>query len=61
MRLELSPRQNVWPLFRLLSPILAIAMAGLFAGLFIVIMGQSPKEAFDVYVLGPLDDSRAIQ
>ena len=61
MRLELSPRQNVWPLFRLLSPILAIAMAGLFAGLFIVIMGQSPKAAFDVYVLGPLDDSWAIQ
>jgi len=50
-----------WPLFRLLSPVLAIAMAGLFAGLFIVIMGQSPKAAFDVYVLGPLDDSWAIQ
>lgn len=61
MRLELSPRQNVWPLFRLLSPLLAIAMAGLFAGFVILIMGQSPKAAFEVYVMGPLDDSWAIQ
>ena len=61
MRLELSPRQNVWPLFRLLSPIFAMAMAGLLASLVIMILGQSPQAAFDVYVLGPLDDSWAIQ
>jgi ABC-type uncharacterized transport system permease subunit len=26
-----------------------------------MILGQSPQAAFDVYVLGPLDDSWAIQ
>ena len=61
MRLELSPRQTVWPIFRLLAPFAAIAMAGLLAAFVILILGQSPVAAFDVYILGPLDDSWALQ
>jgi ABC-type uncharacterized transport system permease subunit len=61
MRIELSPRQNVWPIFRLLAPLWAIGMAGLLAALVILILGQSPISAFEVYVLGPLDDSWALQ
>jgi general nucleoside transport system permease protein len=61
MRLELSPRQTVWPLFRFLSPFLAIAVAGLLAAFVILILGQSPVAAFDVYIVSPLDDSWALQ
>ena len=61
MRLELSPRQAVWPIFRLLAPLAAIALACLFASVAIVILGQSPVAAFEVYIMGPLEDSWALQ
>ena len=61
MRIELSPRHTVWPLFRLLSPFFAIATAGLMVSVVILILGQSPRAAFDVFILAPLDDSWALQ
>ena len=61
MRIELSPRQTVWPIFRVLAPLWAIGMAGLLACVVILALGQSPMAAYEVYILGPLYDSWALQ
>ena len=48
MRLELVPRASVSPVARALSPLIAIVLAGLMAGLVIALMGRSPLAAFDI-------------
>ena len=61
MRLELVPRASVSPIARALSPLVAIVLAGLMAGLVIALMGRSPLAAFDIYIREPLGDSWALQ
>lgn len=61
MRLELSPRADVTPLMRMVAPVVALVLAFGIAAIVITIYGKSPLQAFDVYVIGSLSDSWALQ
>lgn len=61
MRLELSPRTDVTPVMRMLAPIVALILAFGVAAIVIAGLGKSPAAAFQVYVIGSLSDSWAIQ
>ncbi|MEN3930872.1 ABC transporter permease [Microvirga sp. W0021] len=61
MRLELSPRANITPLMRLAAPIAALVLAFAIAAIVIAFYGKSPLQAFDVYIVGSLSDSWALQ
>ena len=61
MRLEITPRPHVSPLWRALAPILAFAVAFALAGIVVALLGRSPLGAFRVYVLDPLADPWALQ
>lgn len=61
MRLELSPRANITPLMRMLAPVAALVLAFAIAAIIVRFYGKSPLQAFDVYVVGSLSDSWALQ
>ncbi|WP_210489935.1 ABC transporter permease [Microvirga antarctica] len=61
MRIELSPRASVSPIWRAIAPVLAFVTAFLIAGFVIWLMGRSPIAAFQVYVSQPLSDPWALQ
>jgi ABC-type uncharacterized transport system permease subunit len=61
MRLELVPRATIAPVARLIAPIAAIATAMLIGGGVVALMGRSPAEAFEIYILDPLSESWSLQ
>lgn len=61
MRIELTPRTSVSPVARALAPVAAFITSFLIAGFVIWLMGRSPIDAFDVYVLQPLSDPWSLQ
>lgn len=56
MRLELVPRAEVSRLARALAPPAALLVAFAVAGAVIVLLGRSPGQAFQVYLVEPLTD-----
>jgi general nucleoside transport system permease protein len=61
MRLELTPRETVSTLRKVITPVIAFAVALLIGGVVVWLMGRSPLKAFDVYVTQPLTQGWAIQ
>src|SRR3712207_3807579 len=61
MRFELTPRTNASTVMRVFASVVAFITAFLIAGFVIWLMGRSPIDAFDVYVLQPLSDPWSLQ
>ena len=56
MRIELTKRTGISPLFSMLSPLLALALTVLFGGIMFMVLGKDPIEALYSFFIAPLTE-----